>query len=205
MTQTPQPAGLPFRLEPYGPEAEWTYEDGVLTGRAGAKQDRFVPPGGHDLEPATDAPRLLGAAPEGDFQLIARVKVGFAAAFDAGVLYLHVGEREWAKLCLELSPEQPTVCTVVTRGHSDDVNSAVVDGDSCWLRISRTGSAFAFHASGDGEKWTFVRLFTLGTAQESAAALVGFLVQSPTGEGCEATFDRITYRPTGLADPRDGS
>ncbi|MDQ0797063.1 DUF1349 domain-containing protein [Streptomyces sp. B1I3] len=196
---------IPFDLEPLGPDGGWAYENGVLTGRAGARQDRFVPPGGDSLEPASDAPRLLGAVPEGDFRLAARVTVGFAAAFDAGVLYLHVGEREWAKLCLELSPDQPTVCTVVTRGHSDDVNSAVVDGDSCWLRLSRTGDAFAFHASADGEKWTFVRVFTLGTAQQRAAARAGFLVQSPTGEGCTVSFDRITYAPGGLADLRDGS
>lgn len=130
---------LPFALQPYGPEGGWTYENGTLTGRAGARQDRFVPPGGDSLDPASDAPRLLGAAPAGDFQLIARVKVGFAAAFDAGVLHLHTGDREWAKLCLELSPERPTICTVVTRGHSDDVNSSVVDGDTHWLRLSRTG------------------------------------------------------------------
>jgi uncharacterized protein len=196
---------LPFALAPFGPEGGWAYEDAVLTGSAGAKQDRFVPPGGDDLEPATDAPRLLGAVPEGDFQLIARVSVGFASAFDAGVLYLHVGERDWAKLCLELSPDHPTVCTVVTRGHSDDVNSAVVEGDSHWLRLSRIGGAFAFHASADGERWTFVRLFTLGTERERAAARIGFLVQSPTGEGCTASFDRIAFRPTGPGDLRDGS
>ncbi|WP_392669561.1 DUF1349 domain-containing protein [Streptomyces sp. LN785] len=196
---------LPFELRPLGPEGEWTYRDGVLTGRAGARQDRFVPPGGDALEPAADAPRLLGAPPQGDFQLIARVKVGFAAAFDAGVLYLHVGEREWAKLCLELSPDRPTVCTVVTRGHSDDVNSTVVDGDSFWLRLSRTGRAFAFHSSADGEKWTFVRTFALGDVEATAAASVGFMVQSPTGEGCEAAFDRITFRPEGPADLRGGA
>ncbi|MFE7751408.1 DUF1349 domain-containing protein [Streptomyces sp. NPDC057428] len=196
---------LPFGLEPYGPDGGWIYENGVLSGSAGAKQDRFVPPGGETLEPASDAPRLLGAVPEGDFQLIARVRVGFAAAFDAGVLYLHVGERDWAKLCLELSPERPTVCTVVTRGQSDDVNSTVVDGDTHWLRLSRTGGAFAFHASEDGERWTFVRVFTLGAEQERAAARIGFLAQSPTGDGCAVSFDRIAYLPTGPADRRDGS
>ncbi|MEU0137747.1 DUF1349 domain-containing protein [Streptomyces sp. NPDC006296] len=196
---------LPFPLEPFGPDGGWAYEGGALTGSAGPKQDRFVAPGGDAEASPSDAPRLLGAVPEGDFQLIARVKVGFAAAFDAGVLYLHVGEREWAKLCLELSPERPTVCTVVTRGRSDDVNSAVVDGDSHWLRLTRTGSAFAFHASEDGERWTFVRVFTLGTEEERAAVRVGFLVQSPTGEGCTAVFDRIAYRRTAPEDLRDGS
>ncbi|MFE3904252.1 DUF1349 domain-containing protein [Streptomyces sp. NPDC059153] len=202
---TPHLPELPFDLSPFGPEAEWTYDNGVLTGRAGARQDRFVPPGGAALDSVSDAPRLLGPAPRGDFQLIARVRVGFAAAFDAGVLYLHVGEREWAKICLELSPDHPTVCTVVTRGHSDDVNSFVVDGDSCWLRLSRTGNAFAFHASADGEKWTFVRVFALGEPEQAAEASVGFLVQSPTGQGCEATFDRIAFLTTGLDDLRDGS
>lgn len=196
---------LPFELESFGPSTSWSYESGALTGSAGARQDRFVPPGGAALDPESDAPRLLGTAPEGDFQLIARVRVGFAGAFDAGVLYLHVGDREWAKICLELSPDRPTICTVVTRGHSDDANSFVVDGDTYWLRLTRTGKAFACHASADGEKWTFVRVFTLGNAEQAAAASIGFLAQSPTGEGCEVTFDRIEFRTTGLADLRDGS
>lgn len=195
---------LPFPLRPYGPDADWSYENGMLTGWAGARQDRFVPPTGEALEPVSDAPRLLGA-PEGDFQLIARVKVGFGAAFDAGVLYLHVAERQWAKLCLELSPDRPTICTVVTRGHSDDANSFVLEGDSAWLRISRTGGAFAFHASADGQRWTFVRIFTLGSGEEAAAALVGFMAQSPVGEGCVVTFDRIEYRPAWPDGLRDGS
>src|SRR5581483_423331 len=76
---------LPFALRTYGPDGHWSYEDGVLTGWAGPRHDRFVPPTGEALDPACDAPRLLGA-PDGDFQLIARVTVGFRAAFDAGVL-----------------------------------------------------------------------------------------------------------------------
>ncbi|OKK08560.1 regulation of enolase 1 [Streptomyces sp. CB03234] len=196
---------LPFPLRAYGPDAGWSYEDGVLTGWAGPRQDRFVPPTGDALDPVSDAPRLLGAAPEGDFQLIARVRADLAAAFDAGVLYVHVGEREWAKLCLELSPDRPTVCTVVTRGHSDDANSFVVEGDSVWLRVSRTGRAFAFHASTDGEHWTFVRIFALGDEERAGAALVGFMAQSPVGEGCVVTFDRIAYRPSWPDGLRDGS
>ncbi|MFE2601285.1 DUF1349 domain-containing protein [Streptomyces sp. NPDC059396] len=195
---------LPFPLRAYGPEGAWAYGDGALTGRAGARQDRFVPPSSESLEPASDAPRLLGV-PEGDFRLHARVTVGFDAAFDAGVLCLEVAERQWAKLCLELSPDHPTICTVVTRDHSDDANSFQVAGDSYWLRISRTGRAFAFHASSDGENWTFVRVFTLGTAAEAASARVGFLTQSPRGKGCAVRFDGIAFSPGGLEDLRDGS
>ncbi|MEU6450816.1 DUF1349 domain-containing protein [Streptomyces sp. NPDC046979] len=195
---------LPFPLRPYGPDGDWSYEGGVLTGVAGARQDRFVTPTGEALDTPSDAPRLLGA-PDGDFQLVARVTVGFKGAFDAGVLYVHVGERAWAKLCLEYSPDVPTVCTVVTRGHSDDCNSFTVDGSSVWFRVSRSGRAFAFHASLDGERWTFVRLFTLGGAEETGAALVGFLAQAPTGEGCVVTYDRLEFRPGWPADLRDGS
>ncbi|MEU1011560.1 DUF1349 domain-containing protein [Streptomyces sp. NPDC005890] len=195
---------LPFPLRVYGPDGDWSYTEGVLTGSAGARQDRFVPPTGEGLEPTSDAPRLLGA-PEGDFQFVARVTVQFRAAFDAGVLYVHAGERAWAKLCLEYSPDVPTVCTVVTRGHSDDANSFTVDGDAVWLRVSRTGRAFAFHASLDGERWTFVRLFTLGEKQETGAALVGFMAQSPVGEGCAVTYDRIAFRAGAPAGLRDGS
>ncbi|MDI3404881.1 DUF1349 domain-containing protein [Streptomyces cavernicola] len=195
---------LPFVLRPLGPDGGWSYADAALSGRAGPGQDRFVPPGGSALDPASDAPRLLGT-PSGDFQLIARVRAGLRAPGDAGALYLHVGEREWAKLCLELSPDRPYVCSVVTRGHSDDANAFEVDGDSVWLRVARTGSAFAFHASTDGTHWTFVRVFTLGTPEEVGAAQVGFLAQSPTGEGCEVLFDSVELRGRGVRNLRDGS
>ncbi|MEU3056541.1 DUF1349 domain-containing protein [Streptomyces griseus] len=195
---------LPFALDAAGPDGRWTHADGVLTGRAGPGQDLFVPPSGASLDPASDAPRLLGAVGEGDFRLLARVRPGLASAGDAGALYLHVGDRDWAKLCLEHSADLPTVCTVVTRGHSDDANAFVVEEGACWLRLSRNGGAYAFHASTDGETWTFVRVFTLGTEEERAAARVGFLVQSPTGKGCGAVFDRIAFLAGGVENLRDG-
>ncbi|WP_438817482.1 DUF1349 domain-containing protein, partial [Streptomyces clavuligerus] len=157
---------------------------------------RPPPPTGRARSPTPASP------PDG---CAARVTVGFAAPFDAGVLTVQAGEREWAKLCLELSPRRPTICTVVTRGHSDDANAWEVEGDTAWLRISRTGRAFACHASADGERWTFVRTFTLGTDRQARTALAGFMAQSPTGEGCAVRFDRITYRPYAPAGLRDGS
>ena len=83
--------------------------------------------------------------------------------YDAGVLLLYAAERDWAKLCFEYSPQlRPTAVTVVTRGTSDDCNSFEVDGNTLWLRITRSGAAWAFHASSDGAWWRLLRYFSLG-------------------------------------------
>jgi len=162
----------------------------------------FVDPAG--VEQVPDAGRFVGLPPAGDFTLAAQVSVGFASMYDAGVLLLHAAERDWAKLCFEYSPQlRPTAVTVVTRGTSDDCNSFEVDGSTLWLRITRSGAAWAFHASTDGTWWRLLRYFTLGLGLELIR--VGFLAQSPTGAGCAATFDHITFRPGAPENLRDGS
>ena len=201
--------GLPFPLEPAGhPPARCRVLHGVLTLTGAAGSDLFIDPAGppgSDLAEPPDAGRFVGLPPAGDFTLTALVGVGFGSKYDAGVLLLHARERHWAKLCLEYSPQlRPTVVTVVTKGISDDCNSFEVDGDSLWLRITRSGAAWAFHASADGSWWRLVRYFALaGDAAELVR--VGFLAQSPTGSGCTATFDHIAFRSGAPADLRDGS
>jgi regulation of enolase protein 1 (concanavalin A-like superfamily) len=193
--------GLDFdlRWQP-APERWHAGPDGSLSIGAGPATDLFVDPGGQP--PTLNAPRLLGTPPDGDFQLGARVTVPFAATFDAGVLLLWAHERAWAKLCFELSPQaEPMIVSVVTRGVSDDANAFVVDGATAWLRVSRVGTVFAFHASTDGAWWRIVRCFVLETSQPLS---VGFLGQSPTGPGCTATFDRVSWRAETLADLRGG-
>ena len=194
---------LPFALEPAGnPPPGCRVRSGVLTLTAAAHTDMFVDPAGAGQVP--DAGRFVGLPPGGDFMLAARVSVEFASMFDAGVLLVHAAERQWAKLCFEYSPQhRPTAVTVVTRGTSDDSNSFEVDGSTLWLRITRSGAAWAFHASTDGAWWRLLRYFTLGLGPELVR--VGFLAQSPTGEGCAATFDHIAFRPGAPADLRDGS
>ena len=129
--------------------------------------------------------------------------VAFASVFDAGALMLRVDDRCWAKLCLEYSPQaEPTIVSVVTNGSSDDANGVLASGDEAWLRIARIGSAFAFHASSDGARWQLVRCFRLGAGDE---VQVGFEAQSPTGEGCVATFDEISFEARHLEDLRGGS
>lgn len=198
-----QAVPAPLRWEPGPPDWRPRGED-ALTVTAGPRTDMFADPAG--AAPVLGAPRLL-APLSGDFQLSALVTVEFASAFDAGVLLLWAGERSWAKLCFELSPQgEPMIVSVVTRGVSDDCNSFVVDGRQAWLRIARLGQAFAFHASTDGRQWRFVRYFRLdGTAPgESQEVAAGFEAQSPTGDGCTVTFERIRFAPERLGDLRDG-
>ena len=199
MNQPLDIAPLPMPLRWRTPPADWSIAAGpALTIAAGARTDLFVDPqGGAET---LNAPCLIGEV-AGDFVLSARVTVGFAATYDAGALLLYAGERLWAKLCFEFSPQrQPMVVSVVTRGVSDDCNSFVVSGNQVWLRVARLGPALAFHASTDGAFWHFVRHFALG----ADALATGFLAQSPTGDSCAATFDTIRFAPQRLGDLRNG-
>ncbi len=198
--------GLPFPLEPAGsPPSGCRVRNGVLSLIAAASTDLFIDPAGTSLAQLPDAGRFAGLPPAGDFTLAAQVSVEFGSMYDAGVLLVHAGERHWAKLCFEYSPQsQPTAVTVVTRGTSDDCNSFEVDGSTLWMRITRSGAAWAFHASADGAWWRLLRYFAL-TEEAAALVRVGFMAQSPAGEGCAATFDHITFRPGAPEDLRDGS
>jgi regulation of enolase protein 1 (concanavalin A-like superfamily) len=195
--------GVPFPLEPGGsPPAGCRVRGGVLTLTGAGGTDLFVDPGQADPGRLPDAGRFTGLPPAGDFTLAAQVSVDFHSMYDAGVLLLHAGERTWAKLCLEYSPQlKPTAVTVVTRGTSDDCNSFQVDGNALWLRVTRSGAAWAFHASTDGSWWWLLRYFALG----AEPVRVGFLAQSPAGEGCAATFDHIAFSPGAPENLRDGS
>jgi uncharacterized protein len=166
---------------------------------AGPRTDWFVDPAG-DASTLT-APAVLERV-RGDFILGARVEVDFAATFDAGVIVLRRDDRTWAKLCFEYSPhDEPMIVSVVTHGVSDDANSAVVAGNVVWLRVARIGRACAFHYSTDGSWWHLVRHFRL---VEDGDLEAGFLVQSPTGEGCGATFTEISFEPKTLEALRTG-
>jgi regulation of enolase protein 1 (concanavalin A-like superfamily) len=195
--------GVPFALESSGTPACVPEEaGGVLALRSGAKADLFIDPGGQEAG-RPDAGRWTGLPGNTDFTLAARVTVRFGEVFDAGALLVYLSERRWAKVCYELSAQhKPTAVTVVTHCTSDDSNSFETAGGPLWLRIARTGRAWAFHASTDGADWQLLRYFTLG---EASGARVGFLAQSPRGPGCTALFDSVRYQPGAPADLRDGS
>ena len=182
-------------------------QTGALVAAAPAHTDLYINPGGQgsgDAESMLNAATLLGTPPTGDFQLSAHVTVDFVAQYDAGVVLLWIDAQHWAKFCFEFSPAaEPMVVSVVTREVSDDANAFVVVDQSVWLRVSRVDHVYAFHASTDGRTWRLIRVFTLGEVLDGH--MIGFEAQSPTGDGCVATFDRIRFTSERLADLRDGS
>ncbi|MET8042103.1 DUF1349 domain-containing protein [Micromonospora sp. NPDC005215] len=200
--------GMPSPLGP-SPDGLWRVDEttGAVTVSAQPRTDIFIDPsgGGADAAPVLNAATLLGdLPPEGDFQFSARVSVTFAATFDAGVLLLWRDERCWGKLCFEFSPEgEPMIVSVICRGVADDANAFVVADRSVWLRVSRIGRVYAYHASVDGRTWQLIRVFSFDG--ETSGDRIGFAGQSPTGDGCSVTFDEVSFRPERLADLRDGS
>jgi uncharacterized protein len=174
--------------------------EGQIRITTGPQTDWFIHPSGEPVK--SDAPIALFKPPDSTFQLRARVKVDFAATYDAGTLFIYVHDTLWAKLCFEYSPQgQPMVVSVVTRGVSDDCNSVTMEHRSVYLRVYRQDSVLAFHYSQDGRYWHFVRHFSLGDLERVS---VGFSAQSPLGEGCEVIFSEIQYTLSPLPDLRNG-
>jgi regulation of enolase protein 1 (concanavalin A-like superfamily) len=183
-----------------GPVSSYTADDDALRIDAGAGTDLFIDP--ERTAEALNAPNLLARA-TGDVLLCARVRVAFTQPADAAGLLVWLNDRAWAKLGLELSVQgEPEVVSVVTRGTSDRCSGFSVEGDQVWLRVARVGTAYAFHASVDGTYWRLIRHFAL---YGSGSPSYGFAAQSPSGPGCTATFDEISFHPRRLGQLRDGS
>ncbi|WP_030157806.1 DUF1349 domain-containing protein [Glycomyces sp. NRRL B-16210] len=197
-------SSLPFALDWDGgvEPPVWSAAENGLEATAAPRTDWYAYAGLPAHAPS-DAVKLLGTPPDGDWRFSARFKVGFKSTYDAGALLLVIDDDHWAKFAFEYSPEGTgMIVSVVTRGVSDDANGWTVEGEHVWLRASRIGPAFALHASDDGERWEFVRCFGFGVEGPVRA---GLSVQSPIGEGCEAVIDEVAFTTETLRDLRDGS
>jgi uncharacterized protein len=191
------PADFRWHIEP----ASWNLDaDGALVVRSGPKNDYF-----HD--PATgsrvaSAPCALMESTDQAFILGAHVALDGRSTFDAGLIFVRTQPDHWAKFCLELSPDgRPMIVSVVTRGVSDDCNSVALASPEVFLRVAKTRNTLAFHHSVDGRHWQLARYFSLG---EPDRVQIGWVAQSPMGEGCEVRFSRFFHRLGELPNLRDG-
>jgi len=184
-----------------GPPGNASIADDHVTVHAGPESDWFNDPDAGTC--LTTAPVLRFIVSE-DCQVSAKVTVDFRTTFDAGVLFVHQGDEDYAKLCFERSPlGDNTMVSVVTRGVSDDANGPVIKGNVVWARVSAYRNVVAFHWSSTGHHWHMLRLFALRTPSDTTS--IGFSTQSPNGLGCSATFSDIDYMPGAPTNIRDGS
>ncbi len=184
-----------------GPQGDADIDDDRVTLRAGPGTDWFNDPD-RTTRLAT-SPVLRFIASE-DCQISAQVTVDFGSTFDAGVMFVHQRDDDYAKLCFERSPQgDNTMVSVVTRGLSDDANGPTVEGNTVWVRVSKYRDVIAFHWSSNAQTWHLLRFFQLRTPGLTTS--IGFSTQSPTGPGCTATFSNIRYTSGAPNDIRDGS
>lgn len=185
--------GFPSSSQWRNSSADWKVSDGVLTIRSAEKTDWYAEPTGGGK--VASSPLLLFPAPK-DFWFSAKVTLEFRSQFDAGALIVYADEKTWVKFAFE-SPNGRTggIVSVVTRGLSDDNTGTAIEGDSVYLKVSKTGQAIFLYFSADGKTWSVTRAFNLGADQPLQ---FGFSAQSPKGAGTTVAFSEIHYKPEAL-------
>lgn len=139
---------------------------------------------------------------EGDFICRAKITLEHKSMFDAGVLLALQDDAHWAKACFEMGDYGfKSVCCVMTNGLSDDGNGITVDGNTIWLQLARTGNVFSVHYSLDGTHFYMARLCSMPLSKKLK---VGFVSQSPAGNGVKALFEDFSIENKGLRNPRAG-
>lgn len=186
-------AGFPQSFHWRNLPADWKVKDGTLTIRSSEKTDWYIAP--TDGKDVANTPVLLFPAPE-DFWFSAKITVDFKSMFDAGVLAVYADENNWIKFALENSvSKSPSIVSVVTRGLSDDCTGTAIEGNSVYLKVSKSGQAVFLYFSEDGKKWKLTRALNLGPERPLQ---FGFSAQSPTGTGSTVIFSEIHYKPEAL-------
>jgi regulation of enolase protein 1 (concanavalin A-like superfamily) len=174
----------------------WVIENGRLLIEAGEKTDMFRDP---NVAYNTDnAPKLLFMA-DSNFVLTAAIHHDFLNKWDGGALVVKADSLNWIKFCFEKDyTGQKRVVSVVTKGISDDCNSAAAGNNTIYYKIAKAGNVITLYYSMEGHNWFLIRHLQFDS---SSPLRIGFLAQSPTGKSCRVLFSEIHYSTRKIADP----
>lgn len=140
---------------------------------------------------------------EGDFTIQGKITTLGSSAYDAAFLMVRQDSRKWIKIAVELGVDQRyNAVSLITDKWSDDANGELLDGNNCWLRISRKNNFFGLHYSTDGTNWRFVRALGL---EMNKSISIGFGIQSPKGLGCKGVIEDLSVSNNPVANFRNGS
>jgi regulation of enolase protein 1 (concanavalin A-like superfamily) len=180
-------------------ESEIEINEKSLKIKAHPRSDYFINPA--DGEKSLNAPYYYVETNE-DFIIRAKVTNSFISIYDACALMVKSDETCWVKLCFELTDiGTHAVVSVVTNGLSDDAKSVDIQGYSVYLKKEKKGKLFALHYSLDGNEYKMVRFFSLPVKE---IIKVGFVAQSPLGEGGDCLFEEIQLSYEAPKDIRKG-
>jgi uncharacterized protein len=187
---------LPFKLTWENTPVNFTQNQHSISITAGPKTDMFRDP---NVTYNTDnAPKLL-FTPDPDFVITCTIQHAFTNKWDGGALVLKWDSLNWVKFCFEKDyTGAHRVVSVVTRGISDDCNSAEIKGEVVRYKIAKADNVITlYYAVGDGG-WFLIRHFQVDLNQP---VRIGFLAQSPTGKLCTVRFSDIVYTHKKIKDP----
>lgn len=140
---------------------------------------------------------------EGNFTIQGKVSTIGSSAFDAAFLMVRQDGRKWIKIAVELGVDQRyNAVSVITDKWSDDANGELLDGNNCWLRITRKNNFFGLHYSINGTNWRFVRAFGM---EMNKSISIGFGIQSPKGDHCKGIIEEMSVSNIPVENFRNGS
>ena len=170
-----------------------------LTIKALPNSDYFIDPA--NGKKSMNAP-YYHVEKKNDFIFRAKVTNPFKSVYDACALMVMSDETCWVKICFELTDiGTHSVVSVVTNGVSDDANGVDIQGNTAYLQIAKKENLFALHYSLDSKEFKMVRYFTLPIKD---IFKIGFVAQSPLGEGGDCVFEDIQLNFDTPKDLRKG-
>ncbi|HXB07059.1 MAG TPA: alpha/beta fold hydrolase [Puia sp.] len=192
-------SSLPRQLFWENTPVRYEASNGHLLIEAGEKTDMFRDP---NVTYNTDnAPKLLFMA-DSNFVLTVAIHHAFTSKWDGGAIVLKADSLNWIKFCFEKDyTGEKRVVSVVTKGISDDCNSAAATANTIYYKIARAGNVITLYYSMEGRNWFLVRHLVFDS---DTPLKLGFLAQSPTGKSCTVTFSDIHYSPKKISDPYIG-
>lgn len=188
-------------------ESSVRFTDDAMILYAPPKTDYFCDPS-EPIATSGILPDSLNNAPffyrevTGDFVLRVQVQHDFLYTYDAATLMVMKDDTMWAKACWEKTDfDTHAVVSVVTNGVSDDANGCNIESDTVWLQMVRVKDNFGLQYSLDGVKFDMMRYFYLPVGE---TAKVGFVAQSPQGEGGDRIFRHVSLERRTVSNLRAG-
>lgn len=146
------------------------------------------PDKGTDLYTSPDASFSANNIPmvtteaKSDFEMQAHVNASFNDAYDGAGIVIYIDQNNWAKLMFErFESGSNGIASTINRNSGDDAYHLRTSLESLYLKAINKKEVIKFYYSLNGDKWLYLRAFTLNTntVSDETPIRVGLFAQSP--------------------------